>query len=82
VSAWAVGYLVGTAVVVIVVVVLVAMIALAKRIADTAEDILAALGDAERNTAGLWEVRTTNRTVERVTAAAADARETLEGGGR
>ncbi len=80
-SGWAIGYIVGTVVVVIVVVVLVTMIVLAKRVADTAEQILAALNDAERNTTALWEVRTTNRTVERVTSAAAAARETLEGGG-
>ncbi len=78
-SGWAIGYIIGGAVVVVVVAVLLTMIALAKSIADRGQSILAALETAQENTAGLWSVRTTNTVAGRIVEAATAARESLEG---
>jgi hypothetical protein len=82
VNGWVLGYLIGAVVVVIVVVALLLMIRGARRTAERAEAILAALNDTRDNTEGLWEVAATVRTAERIVAAAADARISLTPGGR
>ncbi len=81
-NGWVLGYLIGAVVVVIVVVALLLMIRGARRTAERAEAILAALHDARDGTQGLWEVGATVRTAERIVAAAADARASLTPGGR
>lgn len=79
---WLLGYLIGAVVVVIVVVLLLLMIAGARRTAEKAEAILAGLHDARDGTAALWQVSATASTAERIVAAAAAARISLEHGGR
>lgn len=75
---WIIGWAVGLGVTVVVVVLLLVMIRGASRAADKAQSIVAAFHDARENTAGLWEVDTTNRTIGRITSSAAAAREFLE----
>jgi Sec-independent protein translocase protein TatA len=81
VNGWIVGYLIGGVVVVVVVVVLLLMILGARRVAEKAEQIVAALHDARDGTAALREVHTTVDTADRIVAAAAAARGVLSGGG-
>ncbi len=81
-NGWLLGYAIGTVVVLIVVVVLILMIVGARRTAEKAEGVLAALHDARDGTAPLWELETTVATAERIVAAAADARASLTPGGR
>lgn len=78
---WFIGYAVGVGVVAIVVLLLVVLIALAKRIAAEAEDIVTALEAARDNTAPVWSVAETNRSLQRITGGAVAAREVLEARG-
>lgn len=71
------GLAIGLTVVVVVVVLLVWMTWLASKAAAKAEAIILALDDARDNTAALWNVDTTNRTVTRIVTAATAAREYL-----
>jgi len=82
VNGWVLGYVIGAVVVVIVVVVLLLMIRGARRTAEKAEAIVAALNDARDGAAALWQVQTTVLTAERIVDAAAAAREALTPGGR
>lgn len=77
-SGWVIGYVLGTVIVLVVVAILLLMIAGAQRAATRAEEILAALRDAERTTLGLWEVAKTNAAADRIVAGATAAREALE----
>lgn len=77
VSGWVQGWIIGAAVVVIVVVLLLLMIRGAARAAGKAEDIFAALEDAQVNTLALWAVDDTNQVATRIVAAATSAREHL-----
>jgi hypothetical protein len=81
---WVIGFAIGGVVAVVVVVLLLLLIRGARRVLGKAEAILAALHAARDNTAGLWELPTTNATVTRITTAAGDARGALEqrGGAR
>lgn len=81
-NGWVLGYVIGAVVVVIVVVVLLLMIRGARRTAEKAEAIVAALNAARDGTAALWQVQTTVLTAERIVDAAATARESLTPGGR
>ncbi len=76
-SGWSIGWIVGTIVVALVVALLLLMIRGAARAGAKAGNILSALESARDNTAPLWEINTTNRTVDRITAAATAAREHL-----
>jgi len=75
---WYIGWGIGLVFVVIVVALLLLMIRGASRAGDKAESIVEALNAAERNTAGLWNVDTTNRTIVDITSSARAAREYLE----
>lgn len=79
-NGWLIGWAIGGAVVVIVVALLLLMIRGVSQAADKAEEIVVALQDAHRNTAGLWKVENTNVAAARIVDAAATARETLAGG--
>ncbi|MBA3523964.1 MAG: hypothetical protein H0T85_05340 [Geodermatophilaceae bacterium] len=79
-NGWILGYIIGAVVVVVVVVLLLLMIVGARRTAERAEAVLAALHDTRDGTAGLWQVGDTVATAERIVAAAADARSSLSGG--
>lgn len=79
-NGWLIGWAIGGAVVVVVVALLLLMIRGASLAVDKAEEIVAALQDAHRNTAGLWKVNQTNVAAERIVGAAAAAREALAGG--
>ena len=81
-NGWVLGYLVGAVVVAVVVGVLLLLIAGARATAEKAEAILAGLHEARDGTAGLWQVATTVATAERIVAAAAEARGSLERGDR
>lgn len=81
-SGWVLGFTIGAVVVLVVVVVLLLMIQGARRTAQKAEAVLAALQDTRDNTAGLWQLGATVSTAERIVAAAADARISLTPGGR
>lgn len=80
-NGWILGILIGAVVVVVVVVVLLLLIRGARRTAEKAEAILAALHDARDGTAGLWQLNDTVKTAERIAEAAADARRSLTPGG-
>lgn len=77
-TGWVIGWAIGLAAVALVVLLLVLMIRGASRAANKAEAIVAALNDSRDNTAGLWNVDTTNRTIEEITSSARAAREYLE----
>ena len=79
-NGWILGYLIGAVLVVIVVVALLLMIAGARRTADKAEAVLAALHDTRDGTEGLWQLAATVQTAERIVAAAASARMSLTPG--
>lgn len=81
-NGWVLGFVIGTVVVLVVVVVLLLMIRGARRTAERAEAVLAALHDTRDGTDGLWQVAATVSTAERIVAAAADARLSLTPGGR
>lgn len=78
-SGWLIGYLVGAAVVVVVAAVLLTMIVLARRAAETAEDILEALERARDNTHALWLVKDTNVVADRIVTALSAARGFMQG---
>lgn len=78
-SGWVLAWIIGAGVVVIVVALLALMIRGAAQAAGKAEDILAALRDAQANTAALWAVAETNASAQRIVAAAAAARKSIEG---
>lgn len=77
-NGWVIGFAIGGVVVLVVVVLLLLMILLARRAAEKAEAILAALEEARDNTAGLWQVDTTNTVAGRIVEAAGQARAALE----
>ncbi len=81
-NGWILGYVIGAVVVAVVVAVLLALIVSARRTAEKAEAILAALNDVRDGTSGLWQLGDTVKTAERIVAAAADARTSLTPGGR
>jgi len=74
---WYIGWGIGLVVVLLVVALLLLMIRGAARAAVKAESIVAALAESERNTAPLWEVHTTNKTIGKITGSATAAREYL-----
>lgn len=76
---WYVGWAIGVVVVLIAAVLLVAIIALGRRITGQAVTITEALDGARANTDGLWEVRTTNSAIDRITRGLATARRKLSG---
>lgn len=80
-NGWILGYIIGAVVVAVVVAALLLMIVGARRTAEKAEAVLAALNDARDGTAGLWQLADTVATAERIVAAAADARASLTPGG-
>ena len=80
-TGWMIGWSIGLAAVALVVMLVVLLIRGASRAANKAEAIVAALHESRENTAGLWDVDTTNRTIVRITASAAAAREYLETNG-
>lgn len=80
-NGWVLGYLIGAVLVAVVVLLLVMMIAGARRTAEKAEAIVAALRDTRDGTAGLWQLADTVAAAERIVAAAADARTSLTPGG-
>ena len=80
-NGWVIGYIAGGAVVVVVALVLVMMIAEARRAADKAEAILAALVQARDGTAALWALQDTRAAAGRIVVAAATARRLLAGEG-
>lgn len=75
---WYLGWGIGFVFVVIVVALLLLMIRGASRAGDKAESIVEAFNVAQENTAGLWNVDTTNRTIVSITSSARAAREYLE----
>lgn len=81
-SGWVLAWIIGAVVVVIVVALLLLMIRGAARAAGKAEDVLAALRDAQANTAALWAVAETNASAQRIVTAATGARNAIEGAGR
>lgn len=81
-NGWVLGYIIGAVVVAVVVVVLLLLIAGARRTAEKAEAILAALRDTRDGTEGLWPLGDTVAVAERIVAAAADSRISLTPGGR
>lgn len=78
--AWIIGYAIGVVLVLLVVALLLLMIMGARKVADQAEAVVGALERARDNSAGLWDVGTTNTTAARITAAATAARLHLEDG--
>lgn len=78
-SGWYIGWAIGLVVVLIAAGLLLTIIALGRRIARQATDITHALDGARENTLPLWEVRTTNHTIDRITGNLATARERLFG---
>ena len=76
-NGWYIGWGIGLVVVLLVVALLLLMIRGANRAAIKAESIVHALEVSRENTAPLWEVNTTNKTIGRITRSAADAREYL-----
>lgn len=76
-TGWYVGWAIGLVVVLIAAGLLLTIIALGRRITRQATDITAALDGAKANTDPLWEVRTTNHSVDRITRGLAAAREML-----
>lgn len=81
-NGWILGYGIGAVVVLVVVGLLLLMIVGARRTAEKAEAILAALQDVRDGTEGLWQVAATVSTAERIVAAAEDARLSLSPGAR
>lgn len=81
-NGWILAFLIGAVVVLVVVAVLLLMIIGARRTAEKAEAILAALNDARDGTAGLWQLDATVETAQRIVNAAADARASLTPGER
>jgi hypothetical protein len=78
-TSWTIGFVVAAVVVVVVAVVVLAIIALATRIRNQVGEIIAALGDAERGSAPLWEAHTTVRVGHELFDLAQQARQRLGG---
>lgn len=76
-AGWYIGWVVGLVVVLIAATLLVTIIALGRRISRQAVDITRALDGARANTDALWEVRTTNHVIDRITRGLTAARERL-----
>jgi len=76
-AGWYIGWAVGLVVVLIAATLLIVVIALGRRIIRQAGDITTALHGAHRNTQALWDVRTTNHAIDRITRGLAAAREML-----
>ena len=76
---WTVGWVIGVVVVLIAAVLLITIIALARRISGQAVTITQALDGARANTDALWEVRSTNSAIDRITRGLAAARKMLGG---
>ncbi|MGH1491436.1 MAG: hypothetical protein ACRBK7_18900 [Acidimicrobiales bacterium] len=76
-TGWYIGWGIGLVVVLLVVALLLLMIRGASRAAVKVQAIIDALAHSERNTAALWDVHTTNKTIGRITRSATDAREYL-----
>ena len=66
-AGWVVGWVLGVIVVALVAVLVLAITALAQRITRQAEAITEALDGAREHTVPLWEVRTTNHAIDRIT---------------
>ena len=66
-SWWIVGWAAGVVVVALVAVLVLAITALAQRIVGQAGSITTALDGAREHTLPLWDVRTTNHALDRVT---------------
>jgi anti-sigma-K factor RskA len=64
---WILGWVLGVVVVALVAALVLAITALARRIAGQAEAITQALDGARENTVPLWDVRTSNHTIDRIT---------------
>ena len=64
---WVIGWVGGAVVVLLVAVLVITITALAQRIARQAADITQALDGARENTLPLWDVRTTNHDLDRIT---------------
>lgn len=64
---WVVGWAAGVVVVALVAVLVLAITALARRVVRQAGAITTALDGARENTLPLWDVRTTNHALDRVT---------------
>ena len=76
-TGWYIGWAVGLVVVLVAATLLLTIIALGRRITRQAVDITRALDGARANTDALWEIRTTNHVIDRVTRGLAAAREML-----
>jgi hypothetical protein len=74
---WYVGWAVGLVVVLLAAGLLLTIIRLGRRITGQAQDITRALDGARANTNALWDVRTTNHEVDRITRGLTAAREML-----
>jgi hypothetical protein len=74
-SGWYIGWAIGLVVVLIAATLLLLIIGLARRISGQARAITGALDGARENTEPLWEVRTTNSSVDRITRGLRAARE-------
>lgn len=64
-TGWYVGWAIGGVVVLVVVVLVAGILSYARRIADQAQEITAALEDTRENTDPLWAVVDVNRDLER-----------------
>ena len=78
-AGWYVGWAIGLVVVLLAAGLLLAIISLGRRITHQAHDITRALEGAHQNTNALWEVRTTNHAIDRITRHLATARRMLAG---
>jgi hypothetical protein len=76
-TGWWIGYSLGAVVVGVVAALLVAIILIAKRIANVAEDATRSLALARARTEVLWELATTNRIGGEILAGAVKARSAL-----
>ena len=79
-NGWILGYVIGAVVVVVVVALLLLMIVGARRTAEKAEAVLAALHAVRDGTAGLWQLGDTVSTAQRIVTAASEARTSLTPG--
>ena len=66
-TGWIVGWVLGVIVVALVAVLVLAITALAQRVTAQAEAITEALDGTRENTTPLWEVRSTNNALDRIT---------------
>jgi hypothetical protein len=66
-TTWVIGWVGGVVIVAAVAVLVLTITALARRIARQADSITQALDGARENTIPLWDVRTTNSAIDRIT---------------